>query len=136
MTKVMVFGTFDIVHKGHIFFLNESKKLADEMVVIIARDVNVEKLKHSPPMFKELVRKADIIKTKIPDRTLLGDIKDPFKIIKKEKPDIISLGYDQKHYATNLKEKLEVLGLDIKIVRIKSHKPEIYKSSLIKKKMK
>lgn len=42
---VMCFGTFDIFHPGHVFYLSESQKFAHKMTVIIARDSRVEQIK-------------------------------------------------------------------------------------------
>ena len=41
MKWVVATGTFDILHPGHLFYLEESKKLGDELWVIVARERNV-----------------------------------------------------------------------------------------------
>ena len=38
---VMCFGTFDIFHPGHVFYLSEAQKFAQEMTIVIARDKKV-----------------------------------------------------------------------------------------------
>jgi FAD synthetase len=43
--KVMTFGTFDLFHPGHVYYLSEAESLGDELIVIIARDERVTKLK-------------------------------------------------------------------------------------------
>ena len=43
MKTVMTFGTFDLAHPGHIFYLNEAKKLGDKLITVIARDANLKK---------------------------------------------------------------------------------------------
>ena len=48
MVKVMATGTFDLLHMGHIFYLKEAKKLGDTLVVVVATDATVRKLKHDP----------------------------------------------------------------------------------------
>ena len=45
MKKVLVFGTYDIFHKGHEYFLKESKKKGDYLIVVVARDSTVKKIK-------------------------------------------------------------------------------------------
>jgi FAD synthetase len=42
---VMTFGTFDMFHPGHRYYLSEARKEGDVLVVIVARDITVEKLK-------------------------------------------------------------------------------------------
>ncbi|MCD4694128.1 adenylyltransferase/cytidyltransferase family protein, partial [bacterium] len=49
MIKVMCFGTFDNLHLGHLFYLKEAKKFGDYLVVVIARDNNVKKIKGRCP---------------------------------------------------------------------------------------
>jgi len=45
MKTVMTFGTFDIVHPGHIHFLQQAKTYGDRLITIVARDMNVQKFK-------------------------------------------------------------------------------------------
>jgi cytidyltransferase-like protein len=45
ITTVMVFGTFDGIHDGHRYFLNEAKKFGDKLVVAVAKDTTVKTLK-------------------------------------------------------------------------------------------
>jgi FAD synthetase len=133
--KVMVFGVFDLLHPGHISFLKQAKKLGNYLVVSIARDTNVRKIKGKLPVFKEKKRTAILKSLKIANKIVLGGVKDPWPHIKKEKPDIIALGYDQAAYVGNLKQGLVKNNLrKTKIVRLKSFFPKRFKSSLIRKK--
>ena len=95
MKKIMVFGTFDILHPGHLNFFKQAKKLGDYLIVIIGRDETVQKIKGRFPQNNEKKRLDKIKQQKIVDKTLLGNLDDPYKIIKQEKPDIVALGYDQ-----------------------------------------
>ncbi len=124
---VMNFWTFDIFHPGHKFFLFESRKYGDKLITIIARDENVEKLKWSFPKNSEDERLKEIEKSKIPDKVLLWDKKNPLKWIDFYKPRIIALWYDQVWFSKLLHDR------SIEIIRIWSYKKEIYKSSKIKK---
>ena len=134
-TKIMVFGTFDGVHKGHLSFFRQAKKLAKKsfLIVSIARDKNVKEIKKGKPKFSEKERLALVKKIKFIDKVVLaGKIKYlPHNL--KEKPDIIALGYDQKAYVKNLKKDLKNKGILVKIVRLKPYKKEIYKNHLLKK---
>ncbi len=127
MKTVMCFGTFDKLHLGHIFYLKQSRKLGDYLMVVIARNDNVEKLKNKKPYDDEKERLGSVEKIDFVDKAVLGNRGDKYAIVKKYKPDVISLGYDQR---VNLKELKNVFNG--KIVRQKSHKPSIYKSSKIK----
>jgi len=133
MKKVMVFGVFDLLHPGHEAFLKQAKKLGS-VVVSVARDANVKKVKGKAAVFSEKKRLEHVKQLKIAKKVILGALHDPMGHIKKEKPDIIALGYDQQDYIKNLKVQLQKNGLKTKVVRLKSFRPDIFKSSLIKKK--
>lgn len=134
-TKIMVFGTFDILHKGHINFFRQARKLSRNpfLIVSVARDVNVKKIKGAKPVYPEKTRLSAIKKGSFVDKAVLGGSRNYLRHIIKEKPNILALGYDQKAYTKNLKELLAKKGLRVKIIRLKSFQPEIFKSSLIKK---
>ena len=135
MKKAMVFGTFDILHKGHEYFLNQAKKYGF-LVVAIARDENVKKIKDRFPIHNERQRMKNLRKLKIADKVVLGYIKEPYKIIAEENPDIICLGYDQILFVEGLEKWLKDKKMNVKVVRLKPHKPHKYKSSLLRERTK
>lgn len=128
MKKVMVFGTFDLLHKGHINLFSQARKFGDVLIAVIARDVNVKKRKDITPEHDEKERQENV--KKYVDYAYLGNINDHYKIIIKIKPDTICLGYDQKANLAELKK------FKIPIIRLKSYKKHIYKSSHFRKKLK
>lgn len=157
--KVMVFGTFDILHPGHLNFFKQAKckgianfssrrkcrlkpassrykltnfSLYPKLIVVVARDVNVKKAKGHWPKFSEKIRLRNVKKLKIVNKAILGNKKDYFKVIRKEKPDVICLGYDQKIKVLTLKKELKKLGLKSQVFRLKAYKPHLYKSSKLK----
>src|SRR3989338_1200158 len=132
MTRVMVFGTFDILHPGHIHFLERAKKYGDFLIVSLAREANVKKIKGRAPRHTELERKKMLGSLRFVDRVVLGAAKDYVKHILQLRPDVIALGYDQKAYTAGLKQKLQRAGLKTKIVRVRSHKPHVYKTSKLR----
>ena len=134
MIKVLVFGTFDGLHEGHRDFLQQAKKLGDYLVAVIARDSTVNLVKGHLPRQKENERLAAVKDSGLTDEAMLGNEGDPYAIIKKINPNIIGLGYDQTSFTENLADVLKKENLNIEIVRLKSYKPETYKSSLINKK--
>lgn len=122
----MIFGTFDIIHPGHIYILTQAKKMGDFLTVIIARDQTVLEVKNRKPQNNEKVRLKNISELKIADKVILGNIGDKYQVIKEGKPDIIALGYDQRAFVDELQS---VLDKSIKVIRIKPYKEEIFKSS-------
>jgi len=131
----MVFGTFDGLHKGHLNFLHQARKLTKDpfLIVSIARDKNVFKIKGKSPFLSEKKRVILMKKCKLVDKVVLSGIKNHIPHIVKENPDIIALGYDQKFYVKNLKKDLKNKGIFIKIKRLKPYKEKIYKNHLLKK---
>jgi len=134
--KVMVFGTFDVLHKGHIFFLQQAKRMGKKLVVVVSRDETVNKLKGKKPIYNYKQRIGFINKINIADKIIAGDLIDIFKCIREEKPDIIALGYDQKYFIDKLNNYIKEKKLKIRILKLKPYYPKKYKSSIIKKKIK
>jgi len=134
--KVLVFGTFDRLHPGHLYFLKQAKKLGDILFVVVARDKNVEKIKGRKPQESEKERQKAIVKSGYATKVLLGakDLRKKYKIISKINPDIIALGYDQKFFLKNLPNILKKLKKPCRLVRLKAYQPKRYKSSILRRK--
>jgi FAD synthetase len=133
--RIMVFGTFDVLHKGHEHFFKQARRLAKNpyLIVSVARDVNVKRIKSQESFHNEKQRLRMVQRSALVDKAILGGIKNHLPHILKEKPQVIALGYDQNAYIRGLKTSLKAFGLPVTIKRLKAHKPHIYKSSLIKK---
>lgn len=131
--KVMVFGTFDIFHKGHENFLKQARERGNYLIVVIARDKTVLKVKGELPRNNEKIRLQTIIGNDLANEIILGGLADKYKIIKKHRPDIICLGYDQQAFTEKLEDKLKEYNLpNTKIARLKPYYQAKYKSSKIK----
>ena len=137
MTKrVLAFGSFDLVHKGHEYYLNEAKKLGTELVVVVARDETIETFKGKKPTNSENQRKEDVEVLEIANEVVLGNSlknSNKFKIVEDYRPDVIALGYDQKEDPETIKQRANLLGWKLDVVRVAPFEPEKYKSSLLKK---
>ena len=130
----MVFGTFDTLHPGHVDFFKQAKKHGDFLTAVVARDSTVEKVKGRKPEKNEHQRMLEVYNVPEVDLALLGDRKDPYKVIGEQNPDVICLGYDQNSYSKNLGKILEKMGVKAKIVRLEPFKEHRYKSSKLRKK--
>lgn len=114
--RVVATGTFDLLHPGHLYYLEESKKLGDELFVVVARDVNV---KHKPhPIVPEEQRLQMVAALKPVDHAMLGDTKDMFLPIEKIRPEIITIGFNQMFDEQKLSQQLADRNLSAHIVRI------------------
>lgn len=115
--RVMAVGVFDILHLGHLHYLQEARKLGDELVVVVATDEMVRKRKHVPIIPQEM-RLEMVRELKPVDDAILGDPHDQLKSVERLKPHIIALGYDDYHKVDELKARLAERGLHPDIVRI------------------
>lgn len=117
--RVVATGTFDILHPGHLKYLEEAKKLGDELWVIVARDDNVI---HKPkPIMPERYRLRMISALRIVDHAVLGSRKDPFDPIRRIRPHVIALGPDQMFDEDELREELRKRKIKCEVVRIKKY---------------
>jgi len=136
MIKVLAFGSFDLLHPGHIFFLENAKKLGDYLIVCLTRDKIYQLQKKQPPIFNQYQRKKIIQSIKFVDEVILGDLDinkiNSYNIIRKIKPDIVVLGYDQKLNKNTFKKISKLLNKNIKIVHIKAYNNKKFSSSKYK----
>jgi len=137
---VLASGTFDLLHLGHVKFLEEAKKAGgknSELIVIVARDSTVEKRKGLKPVMPEDQRRALVEALKTVDEAILGyEDFDIGKVIEKIKPDIIAVGYDQSGIERAVKKAIRERGLKIQIIKIGQFgNDELSSSSRIKRKI-
>ena len=137
---VLASGVFDLVHYGHIRFIEEAKKLGGEnsrLVVIVARDKTVERLKGRRPIIPEDQRRAVVESLKPVDEAILGYEDLSFEeTTAKIKPDIIAVGYDQRSIENDVRAFIKARGLAIEVVRVgKFGRADLDSSSKIKRKI-
>jgi len=125
---VVAQGTFDILHPGHVHYLEEAAAFGDELYVIVARDVNVS---HKPtPIVPESQRRDLIAALEVVDHAILGDPDDIFVPIERIDPAVIVLGHDQHHDESALASELENRGIVCEIERA-SPRPETDEGELL-----
>ena len=129
MKRVLVFGTFDILHPGHLYFFKQSKKYGNFLIVSLAREKYIRKIKGRKAFHTETARKKLLEALKIIDKVVLGSKGDYIGHILSQNPEVIALGYDQKAFTEGLEKKLAKRGWKGKIVKISAYQPSIYKSS-------
>jgi FAD synthetase len=120
MVRVLATGTFEILHPGHLLYLEEAKKLGDELFVVVARDSTVKQRKRTP-IIPEEQRLRVVSALKMVDKAILGSEKDMFEPLYSIKPDVIALGYDQAFDEEKLEQELNKRGFHSKVIRIKKH---------------
>lgn len=133
---VLTFGTFDLVHEWHKYFLNEAKKYWDKLVTILATDKNILKFKWKEPKYNIDERISHVKDIDIADIVSVWDEENPMKWIDMYMPNAICLWYDQIWFSKELEKYIKDNELEIEVIRIKPFKEDIYKSSKLKEQIK
>ncbi len=134
--KVLAFGSFDLIHPGHIFYLNKARVLGTELEVIVARDKNILHWKGHEPVQGEKTRLEIVRALKPVDKAILGlKAGDRLNSILKVKPDIVALGHDQQITKKEVSDFLKENGLNAKVVRLPAHQKRKFASTNSRKKL-
>ncbi len=132
MKKIMVFGTFDGLHEGHRAFFKEAKSHGDYLIAVIAQDAIVERLKGKRPMFNQTARIEELQKEDGVDEVAVGDKElGTWEIVKRHRPEIIALGYDQDAMRRNLESRLQEFDWRPALITTSAFEPNKYKSSIL-----
>jgi len=137
---VLASGVFDLIHYGHLRYLEEAKKAGGEnskLIVVVARDSTVKRLKGKKPVIPEDQRRAIVEALKPVDEAILGyedlNIKE---VVRKIKPDIVAVGHDQEFIEDSLKEVASRGELKFRIVKIREFATsDLNSSSKIKRRI-
>ena len=137
---VLASGNFDLLHLGHVKYLEEAKKAGGEnakLIVIVARDSTIKKMKERKPVMPEDQRRSLVESLKVVDEAILGyEELDISKVLEKIRPDIIAVGHDQHNIERSVRKALAEKKLNIQVVKIgKFGKEELNSSSKIKRKL-
>jgi len=125
----ITFGTFDKFHPWHISYLSQAKKYCEKLITVLSTDANVEKIKNHTPVHNQAERKESVEESKISDLVFIWEEDDHLKYIIKYQPKVVCLWYDQEWFVWELEKYISKNDLNIEIIRLESHKPEIFKSS-------
>ena len=120
MKKVMAVGVFDLLHAGHLHYLEQAKSLGDHLTVVVAHDQTVRIRKHEPVTGMDLRRRM-VEGLKPVDKSIIGNPPEVsmFDILPQINPDVIALGYDQEHAEEKIRTSLNERGLShIKVTRV------------------
>jgi FAD synthetase len=137
---VLASGTFDLLHLGHVRFLEEAKKAGgkdSELLVIVARDSTVKARKGKKPIMPEDQRRALVESLKVVDEAILGwEDFSINKVIERIKPDVIAVGHDQDGIENEVLKAIEEKKVGIEVAKIgRFGKRELDSSSKIVRKI-
>ena len=118
--RVMAVGVFDLLHAGHLHYLEQAKSLGNHLTVVVAHDDTVRIRKHEPVTNHDLRRRM-VEGLKPVDDAIVGNSPDVsiYDILPRVNPDVIALGYDQEHAEDSIRNRLLELGHEsIKVTRV------------------
>ncbi len=118
--RVMAVGVFDLLHAGHLHYLEQAKSLGDYLTVVVAHDDTVRIRKHEPVTNHDLRRRM-VEGLKPVDEAIVGNSPEVsiYDILPRVNPDVIALGYDQEHAEDSIRKRLQELGHEtIKVTRV------------------
>lgn len=124
MKKVMVFGIFDEMHSGKRFFLDQARSMADYLIAVIIKDLDVRKKRGSFPTGTELKRKKHLESWKAADKVIVSAAGSPLSAILEFQPDIICLGPNQEEWEEDILSELLINNIDAELVKIPKREVE------------
>ncbi|MFB6138556.1 MAG: adenylyltransferase/cytidyltransferase family protein [Halobacteriaceae archaeon] len=121
MSRVVAQGTFDLLHPGHVHYLEEAAAMGDELHVIVARPGNVSH--KDDPVLPDRQRRDVVAALAAVDAAYLGDPEDIFAPVEALEPAVVALGHDQHHDESAIREALAARGLDCRVERASAREP-------------
>lgn len=133
----MLFGVFDLLHPGHLYLLYHARLKGEELIAVIARDAAVKRLKKLEPAWNERKRMRTVKATGLATKVILGDLKEgSYDVIRKYKPDMICLGYDQEALKKDLQARMKDNRLpQIPLYTLKPYKADVFHTSIRRKRI-
>lgn len=116
MTRVLATGTFDLLHPGHLYFLEQAAALGDELWVIVARSSNLDH--KAQPVNPAEQRRAMVAALDPVDEAILGSEESIYEPLRTIQPDVVALGHDQGFSIDTLEADLADRGFDVEVLRV------------------
>lgn len=106
---VFAAGCFNRVHKAHLAMLHAARSLGDRLVLVLSHDSH----NHKPNAVPAKKRLTWLKSLKVADKVLVGEPDSFAKSLRREKPDILVLGYDQRLPDAETRAAVRELGIEI-----------------------
>jgi cytidyltransferase-like protein len=132
ITVVFIGGGFEVLHPGHIHTIEQAKRLGDVLVAVLARDSTIRKTKGREPFSDEEQRVKLVSSVRQVDAAILGVEGDIYRSLERVRPDLVALGYDQKHSEREIEREAKKRGIELEVVRLTSSMPEVKTSKILR----
>ncbi|PSP83205.1 FAD synthase [Halobacteriales archaeon QS_1_68_17] len=126
--RVIAQGTFDLLHPGHVHYLESAAAMGGELHVIVARRDNVTH--KEPPVLPDRQRRDMVAALDVVDAARVGHPEDIFVPVEEIDPDVIALGHDQHHDDEAIAAALAERGIDCEVRRAGPREPK-YEGELL-----
>jgi len=107
--KVFAAGCFNRIHKAHLKMLQAARALGDSLVVVLSNDAHNRK----PNAVPASVRSKRLRAMGVADRVIVGDPESFAESLRREKPGILALGYDQRLPDEETARAVRELGVEV-----------------------
>jgi len=128
---VFIGGTFEVIHPGHIYTIEQAKRLGDILVAVVARDATVRRRKGRDPIVSEEERRKVLAAVRYVDAALLGSEANIYDTLERVRPDIVALGYDQYHRDEEIALEARRREIRLSVVRLSSLNPTLKTSKIL-----
>jgi FAD synthetase len=128
---VMMGGAFEIIHPGHVEAVTEARRLGNTLVVVVATDESVEKNKGRPPVTPQALRVRLVSSIRQVDLALPGNKGSIYEILVRIRPDVVALGYDQRHNGDEIVQEAARRGIRMRATRLGSQIPDLKTSKIL-----
>ncbi len=128
---VFIGGTFEVIHAGHLYTMQEAKKRGDLLVVVVARDATIRRRKKREPIAPEKERVRVVSAMRPVDAAILGSETNIYDTLELVGPDVVALGYDQYHTEAEIIREAKGRGMEISVVRLDSPFPTLKTSKIL-----
>jgi FAD synthetase len=120
-TRVVAQGTFDLIHPGHVHYLETAAAMGEELHVVVAR---TDTISHKPdPVLPDEQRRTAVSALEAVDHARLGHPEDFSVPIREIDPDVLVLGHDQHHDEDEIDRLLAEWGIDCRVDRASGLEP-------------
>jgi cytidyltransferase-like protein len=128
---VMIGGAFEIIHPGHLHTISQARRLGDALVVVVATNESVKRNKRREPVTDESARVELVSSLKEVDLAILGGHGSIYETLERVRPDIVAIGYDQRHSAEEITREGKRRGLNVRVVRLRTPIPELKTTRIV-----
>lgn len=124
-------GSFEIMHPGHLYTIEQAKRLGDVLVAVLARSSTIRARKGREPVAQEPERLALMSSMRQVDAAILGVEGSIYETMEKVGPDVVALGYDQYHAEEDIRREAVKRGMRLKVVRLKALNTDFKTSKIL-----